>query len=201
MLKSLLLASCIAVSLGIVSCQQDDVPQPAEPAPVREATINTVFRYYSPDESRGINHLADKPFGQWSSDRLTVKFHNTIPGLNPTDEIQFVLPKSRQKTGLTGTYTLASQPDPGQGDVQVKYLRPGTSSSWNNGVNSNAHVLEGSFIITSYDARRNLISGSYAVEAKDVRDAFVFLASGSSADNRRTGDLRVYGAFTEVPLY
>ena len=200
MLKNLLLA-LIALTLGITACQKDDnSPRPTVAAPAQEATLNLVFRYYSPDESRGINYLADKPAGQLLTDRLTVKFTNNFPGLGSTDQIEFVLPKSRQKPGLVGTYTLASQPDPGQGDVQVSYQRAGTADTHRNGVHSNSNRLEGSFTITSYDASRNLISGSYTCSAPNSKDPFTFLTNGSSADSRRDGDLRVSGTFTEVPL-
>ena len=200
MLKNLLLA-LIALTLGITACQKDETPpQPTAVAPTQEATLNMVFRYYSPDESRGINYLAEKPTGQLLADRLTVQFNNSVSGFTSTDQIEFVLPKSRQKPGLVGTYTLASQPDPGQGDVQVSYQRAGTAISRSNGVHSNSHRLEGSFTITSYDASRNLISGTYTCTAPSSKDPFTFLPNGTTADGRRDGDLRVSGRFTEVPL-
>jgi hypothetical protein len=193
----LLAASILALTLGTAACQQDPSDQPQPAAPVQEATLNMTFRYYSPDETRGINHLADKPAGQLLPDRLTVKFSNNLT--SPTDQLELTIAKSRQKPGLAGTYTLASQPDPGQGDVQVSYLRPSPSSNTiGNLVSSNSHRLTGSLVISSYDAARNLISGSYSVEAANSKDPFVFLSSG--LDTRRAGDLRIYGTFTEVPL-
>jgi hypothetical protein len=196
MLKDLLLV-LIAITLGTAACQKDnDSPQPAAITPAQEAALNMVFRYYSPDESRGINYLADKPAGELLPDRLTVK----LTGPGSTDQIEFVLTRSRQKPGLVGTYTLASQPDPGQGDVQVTYQRAGATDSRRNGMSSTANRLEGSFTITSYDAGRHLISGSYTCSAPGTKDPFVFLTNGFTADTRRDGDLRVYGTFTEVPL-
>lgn len=196
-MKRILFAFLTTASLFTIACQKDDSNPPQPAAPVQEATLNMVFRYYTPDESRGINHLADRPSAQQLSDRLVVKFSNSQA--SPTDQLEFTIAKSRQKAGLTGTYTLASQPDPGAGDVQVSYLRPSlNSSAIGNLVTGNSHRLTGSVVISSYDAARNLISGSYSVEAAGSKDPFVFLATGS--DTRRTGDLRVYGTFTEVPL-
>ena len=196
MLKNLLLV-LLAIMLGTAACRKEnDSPRPATVVPAREAALNMVFRYYSPNESRGINYLADKPAGELLPDRLTV----TLTGPGSTDQIEFVLTKSRQKPGLVGTYTLASQPDPGQGDVQVTYQRAGANDGRRNGMSSTANRIEGSFTITSYDAGRNLISGSYTCGAPGTKDPFVFLPNGSTADTRRDGDLRVYGTFTEVPL-
>lgn len=196
-MKRFLFACLTTASLFTISCQKDAADQPQPAVPVQEATLNMTFRYNSPDETRGINHLADRPSGQQLSDRLVLKFSNSQ--VSPTDQLEFTIAKSRQKPGLAGTYTLASQPDPGVGDVQVSYLRPIlNSSAIGNLVTGNSHRLTGSFVISSYDAARNLISGSYSVEAAGSKDPFVFLASGT--DTRRAGDLRVYGTFTEVPL-
>ncbi|WBO83681.1 hypothetical protein [Hymenobacter yonginensis] len=195
--KRFLLTLLTSATLFTVACHkdQDDQPQPA--APAQAATLNMTFHYTNPDETRGINHLADKPSGQQLADRLVVTFSNSQA--NPVDQIEFTIAKSRQKSGLAGTYALASQPDPGAGDVQVRYLRPTPSSAAiGNLVTGNTHRLTGSFIISSYDANRQLISGSYTVEAADSKDPFTFLTTG--VDNRRSGDLRVYGTFTEVPL-
>lgn len=200
-MKRFLFAFLTTASLFTIACQKDAADQPQPAAPAQEATLNMTFRYYSPDETRGINHLADRPGGQQLPDRLTVKFNNS-PGPNgPTDQIEFTIAKSRQQPGLAGSYTLASQPDPGQGDVQFSYLRPSPGgSAIDNRVSSNSHRLTGSFIITRYDAVRNLISGSYLVEAANVKDFFFFTTASGPADTRRPGDLRVYGTFTEVPL-
>lgn len=197
LIKRLLFTFLTSASLFTIACQKDSADQPQPAVPVQEATLNMTFHYTSPDETRGINHLADRPSGQQLSDQLVVRFSNsqTIP----IDQLEFTLAKSRQKPGLAGTYTLSSQPDPGAGDVQVSYLRPTPSSSAiGNLVTGNSHRLTGSFVISSYDATRQLISGSYTVEAPGSKDPFVFLSTGS--DTRRSGDLRLYGTFTEVPL-
>ncbi|WBA40731.1 hypothetical protein [Hymenobacter canadensis] len=196
-MKRFLVTLLTSATLFTIACQKDSADQPQPAAPVQAATLNMTFHYTSPDETRGINHLADRPSGQLLSDRLVLKLSNSQT--STTDQLEFTLAKSRQKPGLTGAYTLASQPDPGAGDVQVSYLRASlNSSAIGNLITGNNHHLTGSFVISSYDATRNLISGSYTVEAADSKDPFTFLATG--VDNRRSGDLRVYGTFTEVPL-
>jgi hypothetical protein len=114
------------------------------------------------------------------------------------DRVLFTIPISRQKAGLTGTYTLASQPDAGLGDALVTYTRPSNSTSaLDNVYGTNSARLEGSFIITSYDASRRIISGSYTVKMKGP---FSFVDVNSAGDPRRDGDVRLSGTFQEVPL-
>ncbi|MBC6697202.1 hypothetical protein [Hymenobacter sp. BT190] len=196
-MKRFLFACLTTASLFTIACQKDAAEQPQPAVPAQEAALNMTFRYNSPDETRGINHLADRPGGQLLPDRLVLKLSNSQT--RPTDQLEFTIAKSRQKPGLAGTYTLASQPDPSAGDVQVSYLRSSfTGNAIGHLVTGNSHRLTGSVVISSYDAARNLISGSYSVEAAGSKDPFVFLTSGT--DNHRSGDLRVYGTFTEVPL-
>lgn len=197
LIKRILVTLLTSATLFTVACHKDQDDQPQPTAAVQAATLNMTFHYASPDETRGINHLADKPSGQQLADRLVVTFSNSQT--SPTDQLEFTIAKSRQKSGLAGTYALASQPDPGAGDVQVRYLRHTPSSAAiGNLVTGNTHRLTGSFIISSYDANRQLISGSYIVEAADSKDPFTFLTT--NIDTRRSGELRVYGTFTEVPL-
>lgn len=116
--------------------------------------------------------------------------------------IEFVLPVSRQKTGLVGSYSLASQPDINQGDVLVTLTRPyyNLSTVSANLYTSNSERLTGSFIITSYDAARQLISGSYSVDAPNVQDPQAYDVVAVPGDIRRWGDLHFAGIFQEVPL-
>ncbi|MCA8831876.1 hypothetical protein [Hymenobacter pini] len=117
------------------------------------------------------------------------------------DRLEFMLPQSRQKSGLVGTYTLSSQPDPGQGEMQVTYERPypGTGVFLNK-YSGNTSVMEGSFTISEYNAGRKLLSGSYTFTIRQVRDPFQFLTIGSSLDPRRLCDVKCYGTFREIPL-
>lgn len=183
----------------------DPQPQPTAPAPVQAATINVAFDYYAtstaPASTQSLSSLAAKPTYQALADRLEVKLEN-LNTLNFVDDrVQFVIPISRQKNGLTGSYTLASQPDASVGEVLMTYTRPSYSSSaYSNVYGSNQARLEGSFIITSYDAARRLISGSYTVKALNVKGPFSFLGAGSAGDSRRDGDLRLSGTFQELPL-
>jgi hypothetical protein len=203
-MKNIASLALAAILLSACSKKEAD-PQPATPAPVQAATINVAFDYYatgsSPATTQSLSLLAAKPTYQALADRLEVKLES-LSSLNfVEDRVQFVIPISRQKTGLVGSYTLASQPDASLGEVLLTYTRPSNSSSaYSNVYSGNQSRLEGSFVITSYDASRRLISGSYSVKALNVKGPFSFLGVGSAGDPRRDGDLRLSGTFQELPL-
>jgi hypothetical protein len=205
MLRKPLLLFCGFGLLALTSCRKDDnqrpAPMPAQPAPVQEANVNFVYTY--PDESKGQTFLARDPKGKLESSRLSLTFEKELrQNAVTTDErLEFMLPQSRQKPGLTGTYTLSSQPDPGQGEMQITYERPYTgTSSFANKYSGNTSVMEGSFTISEYNASRKLLSGSYTFTIRQARDPFQFLAFGSFSDPRRLCDVKCYGTFREIPL-
>ncbi|UOQ78647.1 hypothetical protein MUN84_08965 [Hymenobacter sp. 5516J-16] len=169
--------------------------------PVQEANIN--FTYTYPTESKGQTFLAPAPSGRLASDKLTLLFEKEPrpAGLGTEERVEFVLPKGKQKAGLVGTYTLSSQPDPGQGEVLATYERPAYGTGiYLNKYSGNSHRLEGSFVITEFNSARQLISGSYTFTIRNAKDPYVYLAVGSQADSRRDCEIKSYGTFTEIPL-
>ena len=201
-----LVTFCLAAAT-LTACSKKEDPQPAAstPAPIQAATVNTAFDAYatgsSPAATQSLSLLATKPTYQVFPDRLEVKLEAINTNNFVQDRVLFTIPISRQKAGLTGTYTLASQPDAGLGDVLVTYTRPSNSTSaFDNVYGTNSARLEGSFTLTSYDASRRIISGSYTVKMLNVKGPFSFLDVNSSGDPRRDGDVRLSGTFQEVPL-
>lgn len=201
-----LITLCLAAAT-LTACSKKEEPQPvaSTPAPIQAATVNTAFDAYatgsSPATTQSISLLATKPTYQVFSDRLEVKLEALNTNNFVQDRVLFTIPVSQQKVGLAGTYTLASQPDAGLGEVLVKYTRPSNSTStFDNVYGTNSARLEGNFIITGYDASRRIISGSYTVKMLNVRSPFSFVDTRSSGDPRRDGDLRLSGTFQEVPL-
>ena len=201
------LASFLLAATLLTACSRNGTdPQPAPPAPAQAATINMAFDFYptasSPARTQSLSLVPQKPVGQLLSDRLVVKleYANALNILE--DQVQFTLPLSRQKPGLVGPYTLASQPDTSVGEVLVAYTRPinASANAYFNVYDSNRVRLEGSLVISAYDAGRRLISGTYAVKALNVKTPFMFLGYNSSGDSRPDGDLRLSGTFTELPL-
>ncbi|GAA4037929.1 hypothetical protein GCM10022409_23990 [Hymenobacter glaciei] len=203
------LASFLLAVTLLTACSKkeaDPQPTPAQPAPAQAATINMAFDFYptasSPASTQSLSLVPQKPAGELLSDRLVIKLEHANAANFVGDQVQFTLPLSRQKSGLVGTYTLASQPDASVGEVLVAYNRPVSASAnaYSNTYNSNNARLEGSLIISAYDAPRRLISGTYTVKAVNVKSPFLFLGYNSTSDPRRDGDLRLTGTFTELPL-
>ncbi|UPL48630.1 hypothetical protein [Hymenobacter sublimis] len=202
MLTFVRILSGISLLTLLASCQQDiETPEPTVTPPVQEANIN--FTYTYPTESKGQTFLAPAPSGRLASDKLTLLFEKEPrpAGLGIEERVEFVLPKGKQKAGLVGTYTLSSQPDPGQGEVLATYERPAYGTGiYLNKYSGNSHRLEGSFVITEFNSARQLISGSYTFTIRNAKDPYVYLAVGSQADSRRDCEIKSYGTFTEIPL-
>lgn len=203
--RLILLASMLMASLLGASCRKDCDPTPtpavvAEPA--QAATLNVNFEYAGSPEARSVSYVADKPSAELLPDRLIITISGGGGSSGPADRVGFALARSRQKPGLVGTYTLASQPDASQGDAQVMFIRftPSTNTA-NNTVSGNQNQLSGSLTITAYDAARQLVSGTYEVKAAGLRDVFSFRNYADyTPDARREGNLRVHGSFTELRL-
>ncbi|GGG28249.1 hypothetical protein [Hymenobacter glacieicola] len=202
MLKFVRILSGISMLTLVAGCQKDtEMPEPTVAPAVQEANLN--FTYTYPTESKGQTFLAQAPSGKLASDRLTLVFEKEPrpAGMGTEERIEFLLPKGKQKAGLVGTYTLSSQPDPGQGDMLATYERPTYGSGvYLNKYSGNSHRLEGNFVITEFNAARQLISGSYTFTIRNAKDPYVYLAVGSQADSRRDCDIKVYGTFKEIPL-
>jgi hypothetical protein len=79
-----------------------------------------------------MSFVATRLTGQALADWLEATFEALSPSNTVSDQVQFVMPLSRQKAGLKGIYTLASQPDTGTGEALVTFTRPGTNSSYSN---------------------------------------------------------------------
>lgn len=202
MLQSVRITPALFILVLTTSCQKDkEMPEPNVAPPVQEANVS--FTYAYPGENKGQTFLAHAPTGKLSSNKLTLVFEKEVRpnGLGTEERVDFLLPKSNQQTGLVGTYTLASQPDPGQGDVLVTYERPVYAPGvFLNKYSSNTHVMEGSFTITEYNAGRQLISGSYTFTIKQGKDPFTYLGTSSQVDSRRACEIHGYGSFKEIPL-
>jgi hypothetical protein len=197
----------LLAALLLTACSKKGVdPTPPPLPPAQAATVNMAFDFYptasSPARTQSLSLLPQKPVAQQLSDRLVIKLDYANTAGITEDQLQFTVPLNRQKPGLAGTYTLASQPDASQGEVLVSYIRPTSASSntYYNTYDSNRCRLDGSLTISAYDASRRLISGTYSVKAVNVKTPFFFLAYSAASDTRPDGDLRLTGTFTELAL-
>ncbi|SDX82295.1 hypothetical protein [Hymenobacter psychrophilus] len=194
----------LTASLLGTACTKDcdPIPESVATTPAQAATLNVNFAYAGSTEERSVSYVADKPNAELLSDRLLHTISSEATTTGPADRVTFALAKSRQKPELVGTYSLSSQPDASQGDVQVSFIRftPSTNTS-NNTISGNQNQLNGSLIITTYDEARKLISGTYEVKATGIRDVFAFRNYADlNPDAQREGNLRVHGSFTEIRL-
>src|SRR5688572_24467674 len=114
---------CLFAGLLSACSKKDAEPKPTPPKV--EASLNLSFDFYAtpgrPAETQSASFMATRPGGPLLPDRLVLRFENAVAGVGPSDRVEFTLPTSRQKPGLLGTYTLASQANMGMGDVQVIY--------------------------------------------------------------------------------
>jgi hypothetical protein len=202
--KNLVAILLAATLLGACSKKEaDPQPVPATP-PAQAAGIDVKFDYYAtgstPATTRSMSLLADKPTWKQSSDRLTITLEKLDVLSSVQDRVELTIPLAKQKAGLVGTYVLASQPNTSLGEALFNYVRPGSNSAYSNVYSSNGNQVAGSMVITSYDAKRQLISGSYNARFTNVKGPFSFLGVGSVGDPRLDGDLTLSGTFQEIPL-
>lgn len=191
-------AALFGIVLLTTACKKESDPQfkPAEPA--NSAEVNMAATYYDATPAQGLTYLAFSPSANQYSDRLELYFRDSFN----RDQLRFVLPKSRQKPGLVGTYTLATQPDPGQGDIRFEYTRPFNENTSNFFSSNNNQLPGGTLIITGYDASRKLLSGTFTFTIKKAKDPFRFtpVVPGSPQDSRADADVKIYGNFSELTV-
>ncbi|RPD49761.1 hypothetical protein DNI29_02910 [Hymenobacter sediminis] len=205
MLKSVHILSSIFLFAIATACQKDkEMAEPTVAPPVQEANISFTYTYPAAEaENKGQTFLAKEPAGKLTTQKLTLVFEkeSRAAGAGTDEHLEFVLPSSKQTPGFVGSYTIATQPDPGQGDVLATYERPfyGTGAYLNR-YSGNTDAMDGSLTITEYNAERQLISGSYSFLLKNIKDPFKFLGVGSQSDSRPACEVKCYGTFKEIPL-
>lgn len=205
MLKSVHILSGIFLFALVTACQKDkETPEPTVTPPVQEANISFTYTYPTAEaENKGQTFVAKEPAGKLTPQKLTLLFEKEprAAGAGTEERLEFVLPSSKQKPGLVGTYTIASQPDPGQGDVLTTYERPFYGmGAYLNQYSGNTNSMEGSLVITAYNSERQLVSGSYSFLITNAKDPFRFLGTSSQSDGRLACEVKGYGTFQEIPL-
>ncbi|MBD2724707.1 hypothetical protein [Hymenobacter armeniacus] len=188
-----------STTLLLLSCSKKEVePTPPPPAPAQEATVNVAVTYYDATPARGASYLAENPIAKQYSDRIEFAFNSPFA----SDQLRFIMPKSKMKAGWVGTYAVGTQPNPGLGDVLVEYLRP-LSGSASNFYSSNGQVIDNAtFTVTAYDAGRQLLAGNFTLLVRRAKNPYSFLSTPvpPSQDPRSDADIKLYGVFNEVPL-
>jgi hypothetical protein len=191
-----LFAFCLPALLLLGCSKKEVTPTPLPPAPAQEATVNVAVTYYDATPARGASYLGENPVARHSTDRVEFVFNSPFA----SDQLKFVLPKSKLKAGWIGTYTVGTQPNPGLGDVLVEYLRP-ISGAISNSYSSNGNVIESAaFNVTAYDASRQLLAGNFTLLVRRAKNPYSFLMTPVSPaqDTRSDADIKLYGGFNEV---
>ncbi|ALD19947.1 hypothetical protein AM218_00235 [Hymenobacter sp. DG25A] len=176
---------------------KEDEPQPA-PVPAAEFALYRSIYYPATAETTGIRYapIEIKTSGALSEQELTLHFS----GSAGPDAITFTLPGQQLTSGLTGTYTLQSLPNPAEGVADVWYVftraeAPGSTQGSIYG--SHMHQLSGYLKITAFDRQRRLISGEYEVTMDNISDPY---DSNWGPSPIRRCNLEIGGSFKNMPL-
>lgn len=116
------------------------------------------------------------------------------------DYISFIIPQAALTSGFKGTYELLDRQRSPSKIVDTRYVYtlrniPGTYSSTI--YQSNTNTMQGQVTITSYDAQRHLLSGSYVMAIENLDDP-TYHRPFSNTEMRC--NLKVEGTFTNLKL-
>ena len=119
----------------------------------------------------------------------------------PNEEgLLFSINRNRLTPGLTGTYTYRTPLDFTTTDVDLKYYvfykrTINSSASWDYGSFVNRQ-LTGSFTITAYDAKRQLLSGKFDARVPNASDP----TDTDNTPNPRRCEITLAGSFANLSI-
>lgn len=189
-----LFSGCILFALlFLAGCKKETTEPTPQPLPVTAklsrtmAYQNSSTRFTAEYENDAFRHAASQ-----SAEKLQFGFWTTYPA--GSDGLSFSIPKARQKTGLVGTYTLATLPNPALGEAAVDY-RFATGENCTVIFQSGTTLVEGSLVITAYDPKRKTLSGTYTVRLPGAYDPF----DPSFLPEKRV-NFTISGSFANLPV-
>ncbi|TGD77812.1 hypothetical protein [Hymenobacter wooponensis] len=189
---SLLLGLTLAFTAG---CDKDDREQTPEPLPEPAVTYSRSIIYQDNGQHRDTTFQAKQleAYVTQSAQSLSV-------GVQPattTEGINFALDRTKLPATLTGSYTLRTIGNRTlDADVNYYYDLPESRGGGTVIYPSSMQYVTGSFAISSYDAKRQLLSGTYTATLTGASDPTV----AYSTFPKRKCDITVTGTFTNVPL-
>ncbi|RSK43750.1 hypothetical protein [Hymenobacter rigui] len=176
------------------SCSKDDQELPA-PAPEPTMTYSRAIVYQDNGQHRDTTFQAAqlKAFVTQTAQSLTV-------GVQPattTEGISFELDRTKLPAALAGTYTLQTLRDKTLDAASSYYYDLPESLGGGTVIypSSMQHVT-GSFVISGYDAKRQLLSGTYTATLTGASDPTV----AYSTFPKRKCDITVSGTFANIPV-
>jgi hypothetical protein len=189
---SLLLGLTLAFT---ASCDKDDREQTPEPTPEPTLTYNRSIVYEDNGQHRDTTFQAPQLKGY-----VTQSAQSLAVGVGPTtgtEGIGFVLDRAKLPATLTGTYTLKTLRDRTlDADVTYYYDLPESRGGGTIIYPSSMQYVSGSFTISSYDAKRQMLSGTYTATLTSASDPTV----SYSTFPKRKCNITTTGTFTNMPL-
>lgn len=177
------------------ACDTDKDP---EVLPAAEAEMNRaiVYAYEEPQSALIDSYSKSSTESSISYDNEHLSASFGVPSHVGKDHISFVIHKSGLKNNFIGGYTLQSLPAPADGDAFIMYsYRQDTGT--NAIIDSDMATIQGHFTVSAYDAKHQLISGTYEVKMVNVIDPANY---DITQTNFRKCDITVTGRFTNVKV-
>ena len=198
MLKALFSACLVTAVLGATSCQRHDEPTPIPVIPQATYSMASSVYYPTGNYSLGTSHSPLSLLGQARirGGQLSLRFKS---GDTAEDDVEFGMPANLTASKL-GTYPCQSFPNPAAEAVRVTYLltyQLNPTSNLSKLYRSSENLTEGRVVITAYDDRKQLISGTYSVEFKEAIDPYAELSPSRPAQKSLVS---VSGDFNNVPI-
>ncbi|MBC6699901.1 hypothetical protein [Hymenobacter sp. BT190] len=188
---SLLLGLTLAFTAG---CSKDDQELP-EPTPQPTMSYSRSIVYQDNGQRRDTTFQAAqlKAYVTQTAQSLSM-------GAEPitgTEGIGFEMERTKLPAALTGTYTLKTLRDRTlDAGVNYYYDQPESLGGGTIIYPSGMQHVTGNLIISSYDAKRQLLSGSYTATLTGAKDPTVAYMTFP----KRKCDIVVTGTFTNIPV-
>lgn len=189
-LRYSLLATVFALSLSACSTASD--PQP-ELTPSAHYEMNRVLYYPANATSAGVSYA---PAEVKAAGQLATELRLSFGADRGEDDITFTLPATQLTPNVVGSYSLQSRTAPGAGSTHVAYTFTVNRSAGGTSGRlylSTANRVEGQLVLTNYDGRRRLLSGTYTLRLPDIADPYSTVASEKC-------NLTLQGSFENLPL-
>ncbi|MDU0370652.1 hypothetical protein ACFPAF_09635 [Hymenobacter endophyticus] len=188
---SFLLGLTLAFTAG---CSKDDqeLPEPT-PEPTMSYSRSVVYQDNGQHRDTTFQAAQLKAFVTQTAQSLAVGVEPTTT----TEGISFEVDRTKLPAALTGTYTLQTLRDKTlDAETRFYYDLPESLGGGTVIYPSSMQHVTGSFVISSYDAKRQLLSGTYTATLTGASDPTV----AYSTFPKRKCDITVSGTFANIPV-
>ena len=199
------LFSLLAVALLFASCTKNTKETVADPAVEGAFTRTVVYTNQNNSQNRASysgNAMVTTRAG-FDGNAIFVGLH-VMPIERGTvgDGIFFKIDKSFLQQGLTGAYSVSGQTIPAvQSTRYIHMVEKPEGGFWSSINETNMGVqMEGTFNITSFDAKRQLLSGYFNVVIKDLISDPLNYNRVSTIDPANLNTVTITGTFSNVKL-